>query len=364
MFTTSVVVLCCRQNSGGCVRRSVPWMGAVTILDGGMGRELERIGAPFRQPEWSALAMIESPEHVRRVHESYVEAGAEVITTNAYALVPFHIGQRAVRARRHGGWQRWPGRLAREVADAAPGVRVAGCLPPVLGSYQPELFVRDEARPILDVLVLEQAPFVDLWLAETQSSIDEVGLVARRARCPSPVGSAVDLVHAARRAGRRRAAPAVGRVDRRRRAGGSAPRCRGRGIQLQPARGDGAGRSQPRRRSRISRSASTPTPSCTSPARTTPAPTTAPTSRSTTCAATSRPTPTSPGRTAGSRPAPASSEAAAASAPSTSRRCRHLSPAVSLPISTRASGGMADALASGASIRKDVGVQVPPRPPL
>jgi hypothetical protein len=27
----------------------------------------------------------------------------------------------------------------------------------------------------------------------------------------------------------------------------------------------------------------------------------------------------------------------------------------------RASGGMADALASGASVRKDVGVQVPPR---
>jgi hypothetical protein len=31
---------------------------------------------------------------------------------------------------------------------------------------------------------------------------------------------------------------------------------------------------------------------------------------------------------------------------------------------TRASGGMADALASGASVRKDVGVQVPPRAPL
>jgi hypothetical protein len=30
-------------------------------------------------------------------------------------------------------------------------------------------------------------------------------------------------------------------------------------------------------------------------------------------------------------------------------------------ISVRASGGMADALASGASVRKDVGVQVPPR---
>ena len=30
---------------------------------------------------------------------------------------------------------------------------------------------------------------------------------------------------------------------------------------------------------------------------------------------------------------------------------------------TRASGGMADALASGASVRKDVGVRVPPRAP-
>ena len=33
-----------------------------TILDGGMGRELQRLGAPFRQPEWSALALMEGPE--------------------------------------------------------------------------------------------------------------------------------------------------------------------------------------------------------------------------------------------------------------------------------------------------------------
>ena len=31
----------------------------VLILDGGMGRELQARGAPFRQPEWSALALIE-----------------------------------------------------------------------------------------------------------------------------------------------------------------------------------------------------------------------------------------------------------------------------------------------------------------
>src|SRR5262245_58579316 len=74
-------------------RDTVPAVGRVTILDGGTGRELARIGAPFSQPLWSAQALIESPEHVRRVHESFVTAGAEVITTNAYALVPFHLGR-------------------------------------------------------------------------------------------------------------------------------------------------------------------------------------------------------------------------------------------------------------------------------
>lgn len=64
----------------------------ITVLDGGTGRELHRVGAPFRQPEWSALALIEAPETVRQVHEAYLAAGADVITSNSYALTPFHIG--------------------------------------------------------------------------------------------------------------------------------------------------------------------------------------------------------------------------------------------------------------------------------
>ena len=149
---------------------------AVTILDGGMGRELDRVGAPFRQPEWSALALLEGPEFVAQVHESYAEAGAQVLTTNTYAVVPFHIGEErfASDGRRLASLA---GRIAREVADRHPGVRVAGCLPPVMGSYLPDLFTVEAARPLLDVLVEEQAPFVDLWLAETQSSIAEIELV-------------------------------------------------------------------------------------------------------------------------------------------------------------------------------------------
>ena len=43
----------------------------IVLLDGGMGRELARMGAPFRQPEWSALALIEAPEFVSRAHAAF-----------------------------------------------------------------------------------------------------------------------------------------------------------------------------------------------------------------------------------------------------------------------------------------------------
>lgn len=65
----------------------------ITILDGGMSRELMRLNAPFKQPEWSALSLYEKPSAVQQVHEDFIANGAEVITTNSYAVVPFHIGE-------------------------------------------------------------------------------------------------------------------------------------------------------------------------------------------------------------------------------------------------------------------------------
>ncbi len=151
---------------------------SLVILDGGTGRELARCGAPFRQPEWSALALIEAPEFVAQVHQRYVDAGADVITTNSYAVVPFHIGQDRFDA--HGAqWAALAGRLAREVADAAPrAVKVAGSLPPVSGSYRPDLIDLERSRAVLAVLVAALAPHVDHWQAETLSAIAEAELVA------------------------------------------------------------------------------------------------------------------------------------------------------------------------------------------
>ena len=150
----------------------------VTILDGGMGRELKRIGAPFRQPEWSALALIEAPERVAEVHRAFAEAGARVITTNSYALVPFHIGEQRFNAEGEALADR-AGALARGVADEAAGaIRVAGSLPPTCGSYRPDLFEPAVARATLAPLVAGLAHHVDLWLGETLSTVAEVEAVA------------------------------------------------------------------------------------------------------------------------------------------------------------------------------------------
>jgi S-methylmethionine-dependent homocysteine/selenocysteine methylase len=148
------------------------------VLDGGTGRELLRLGAPFRQPEWSALALIEGPEFVTRVHQRYVESGADILTTNSYAVVPFHIGH--ARFERDGfALAALSGKLARNAADEADrAVLVAGSLPPVCGSYRPDLFDAGVARPVLQELVRALGPYVDLWLAETVSSQAEMVLMS------------------------------------------------------------------------------------------------------------------------------------------------------------------------------------------
>lgn len=150
----------------------------LVLLDGGMGRELQRRGAPFRQPEWSALALSEAPEQVEAVHRAYIEAGAQVITSNSYAVVPFHIGEGRFAAEGEALAAR-AGQLARQavVASGQP-VRVAGSLPPLFGSYRPDLFEPARVDEVLQPLIRGLAPHVDLWLAETQSSLAEVRAIA------------------------------------------------------------------------------------------------------------------------------------------------------------------------------------------
>lgn len=168
-------------------------MSNVIILDGGMSRELMRLNAPFRQPEWSALALMETPNLVEQAHAEFAAAGAQILTTNSYALVPFHIGEE----RFHSNGEKLAadaGRLARNAADASKTAVVAGSLPPLFGSYEPEKFNPELAPSYIEVLVRGMSSFVDIWLGETFSLIAEAELVVKAtANTKKPVWVAFTL---------------------------------------------------------------------------------------------------------------------------------------------------------------------------
>jgi S-methylmethionine-dependent homocysteine/selenocysteine methylase len=144
----------------------------ITILDGGMGQELiARAGKATSL--WSVQALLDAPEMVRTVHDEYFAAGAEVATTNSYSVLPD-------RLETHGIGDRLDDLmiLACELActsrDAHGSGIVAGGLGPQGFSYQPDKSAPSEiAAEAYAYCARLQAPFVDVHIIETMSSIDQ-----------------------------------------------------------------------------------------------------------------------------------------------------------------------------------------------
>ena len=149
-------------------------MTAVTILDGGMGGEIQRRLPGAGHGLWSAKALIEAPELVVELHREYIASGADVITTNTYSTVPSYLAKGGM-ADRAEELTNLAARLARQAADAADGhVLVAGSLPPLDESYRADLVPsEDAAQPVYRRMVRAMADHVDLYLCETMSSVRE-----------------------------------------------------------------------------------------------------------------------------------------------------------------------------------------------
>ena len=54
------------------------------VLDGAFATELEKYGCDLKDPLWSAKVLFEAPELVKKVHLSYLAAGADIVESAGY----------------------------------------------------------------------------------------------------------------------------------------------------------------------------------------------------------------------------------------------------------------------------------------
>ena len=170
-------------------------MKNIYLLDGGIGQELVKRSAFPPSPMWSAQVLMDEPEIVEAVHRDFIKSGARTITLNTYSLTP----ERIERDGELGSFQKLQARaieIAKKARDeSGEDVAIAGCLPPLVASYRPDL--APEYQICVDTyrqIVEQQRDHVDLFLCETLASDMEI----RAATCAGvesgkPVWTAVTI---------------------------------------------------------------------------------------------------------------------------------------------------------------------------
>ena len=155
----------------------------ITLLDGGMGQELCNRSSNAVHAEWGGWVMRHEPHLVQELHEDYLRAGATVITLNTYATTPRVTEDSHGQTRDFEGEQNTAIRLAKAAREAAgPQAKIAGSLPPLSWSYQPDLVEAFE-RNLEDYRKIVEAgkDHVDLFVCETMSTSEEARAAATAA---------------------------------------------------------------------------------------------------------------------------------------------------------------------------------------
>jgi S-methylmethionine-dependent homocysteine/selenocysteine methylase len=155
----------------------------IILLDGGLGRELKFRGVKLSKTIWSAGALITDPDVVRQIHIDYIEAGTDIITTNTYGIIRKDLLKEGIEGR-YVELNKLACTLAIEARDLSRrNVAIAGSLPPLKGSFRPDLVgAKHEIASLYQEQAEILAPYIDFFLCETMSSIAE-GRAAARAAC-------------------------------------------------------------------------------------------------------------------------------------------------------------------------------------
>jgi len=159
-------------------------MKYIYLLDGGTGQEVYRRSRKPAHPLWCAKVMMEQPHIVKEVHQDFIIAGARIITINSYTSTPTRL-QRDGEIEWFEKLQLQASEIALEARDElgsmAKDVQIAGCLPPLTGSYTTDERSFTQLKEEYEQIIAIQVPIVDLFLIETICSVKEAKAAAEAA---------------------------------------------------------------------------------------------------------------------------------------------------------------------------------------
>jgi len=152
-------------------------MKKITLGDGAMGTELSYRGVevPSHVDDiWSALAITEAPEIIKKIHLDYIEAGSDYITINNYAVTQPILARNNISDQLEDLTLRSIELAKDAVKESGKNTLIAGSLPPLETSYRADLILPE--NQMLDyyhelVEILENK--VDIIICETMSSSSE-----------------------------------------------------------------------------------------------------------------------------------------------------------------------------------------------
>jgi homocysteine S-methyltransferase len=158
---------------------------SILLLDGAMGTELFRRGVDTRLPFWSAQALIENPQMVQAIHQDYIRAGAEIITTNTFRTTTRALGKKGL-SNRAKDLTLLAVDLAKKARDqsADKPVWIAGSVAPLEDCYEPQLMPDPETafREHSELIQWLVDAGVDFILIETMNTIQEAITATRAAK--------------------------------------------------------------------------------------------------------------------------------------------------------------------------------------
>ena len=112
----------------------------ILIINGAMGTELMDKGVKLPLPLWSAEANINASEIVKGIHQNYVEAGADIITTNTFRTTTWSYRRAEYSPKRASERAKESLMKAIELARSVNPKIIAGSVTSINDCYEPDEF--------------------------------------------------------------------------------------------------------------------------------------------------------------------------------------------------------------------------------